>query len=195
MADRLFMGVLGHRNSGKSRTWNDLFGGTVRTGKYPRMLELRSGECVEVFLISGSNEERHEYAGDVLGNQTARIVLCSMQYIETVVDTIKYIEDEQFWIYVQWLNPGYSDLDQQYSDYLGIANRLLYNSEAVLAVRSGKDDPANRIREIKEIHLWLGEVSQSDRALPVSRCLIPRGCALPCGIRSATESSLTEPSH
>jgi hypothetical protein len=27
---------------------------------------LRSGECVEAFLISGSNEERNQYAGDVL---------------------------------------------------------------------------------------------------------------------------------
>jgi hypothetical protein len=156
VADRLFVGVLGHRNSGKSRTWNDLFGATVHTGKLPRMLELRPDECVEVFLISGSNEERYQYAGDVLGGQNARIALCSMQYTDAVVDTIRYVEDEGFWIYVQWLKPGYNDLDQHHSDYLGIANRLLFNSEATLAVRSGKDDPpTSRVREIKEfIYGW-----------------------------------------
>ncbi len=54
MTKRLFVGVLGHRNSGKSTTWNTLFGTTVRTGKYPRTLELYGGECVDVFIISGS---------------------------------------------------------------------------------------------------------------------------------------------
>jgi hypothetical protein len=155
VADKLFVGVLGHRNSGKSRTWNELFGTTVHTGKHPRMLELRPGECVEVFLISGSNEERNQYAGDVLDGQSARIVLCSMQYTDAVVETIKYVEGHDFWMCVQWLNPGYSDLDQQYSDYLGIANRLLFNSGATISVRSGKDDASGRVREIKEfIYGW-----------------------------------------
>jgi hypothetical protein len=155
LSDRLFVGVLGHRNSGKSRTWNELFGATVHTGKHSRMLELRRGECVEVFLISGSNEERNQYAGDVLAGLNARIVLCSMQYVDTVVDTIKYVEDEDYWLHIQWLNPGHGEPDMQYSDYLGIGNRLLFNSVATLAVRSGKDDPASRIREIKEhIYGW-----------------------------------------
>jgi hypothetical protein len=155
MADRLFVGVLGHRHSGKSTTWNELFGATVHTGKYPRMLELRPGECVEVFLVSGSHEERNLYAGDVLNNQSARIVLCSMQYTEAVIDTIKYVEEQDYWIYIQWLNPGHSDLDQQYSDYLGLANRLIYNSGATLAIRSGKEEPSSRVREIKEfIYGW-----------------------------------------
>jgi hypothetical protein len=81
MPDRLLAGVLGHRNSGKSHTWNTLFGRTVRRGVYARTLELRPGESVEVFLVSGSFEEREEYAGDILKNQDCRIVLCSMQYI------------------------------------------------------------------------------------------------------------------
>jgi UDP-N-acetylmuramyl tripeptide synthase len=90
--DRLFIGVLGHRNSGKSYTWNTLFGGAVRTGSNARRLELRSGEFVAVFLISGSNEERDQYAGDVLGNQSARITLCSVQYVKRASLTLDYIE-------------------------------------------------------------------------------------------------------
>src|SRR6266403_629963 len=122
MADRLFVGVLGHRRAGKSRTWNELFGRTVKTGENSRMLELRSGESVEVFLISGSNEERSLYAGDVLENQDARIILCSMQYVEHVADTLTYVSEEDFWVYVQWLNPGYSD-SSEYPDDLGSYSR------------------------------------------------------------------------
>ncbi|MDP2373804.1 hypothetical protein [Reyranella sp.] len=153
MADRLFIGILGHRSSGKSYTWNALFGKTVRTRRSPRMLELRPGECVEVFLISGSNEERKQYAGDVLDDQSARIVLCSMQYVESVSSTIGYVLKEDFWTYVQWLNPGYSDTDE-YPDYLGIGNRLIF-SGATVAIRSGKDGAQSRIKELREyIYGW-----------------------------------------
>jgi hypothetical protein len=81
MPDRLLVGVLGHRNSGKSRTWNTLFGRTVRRGVYARALEMRPGESVEVFLISGSFEEREEYAGDILKTRIAELssAPCSTQ--------------------------------------------------------------------------------------------------------------------
>jgi hypothetical protein len=70
MTERLFVGVLGNRNSGKSTTWNTLFGVAVRTGQYPRTLILCGGECVEVFVISGSPEERRLYAADIIKKQT-----------------------------------------------------------------------------------------------------------------------------
>jgi hypothetical protein len=154
MPDRLFVGVLGHRNSGKTTTWKELFGHTVKTGSHPRKLELRPKECVEVFLVSGSFEERGKYAGKVLKDQKARIVLCSMQYVEEVRDTIAYAEEEGFWSYVQWLNPGYKDA-AEYPDYLGIGQRLLFNSGAALVVRDGKSHPSSRVRELREfIYGW-----------------------------------------
>lgn len=58
MRNNLLVGVLGHRNSGKSRTWNVLFGSTVKTGTLMRHLFLTETEYVEVFLVSGSPEER-----------------------------------------------------------------------------------------------------------------------------------------
>lgn len=153
MKDRLFVGVLGHRHAGKSYTWNTLFGRTVRTGKHSRMLKFSSNECVEVFLISGSNEERDVYASDVLTNKTARIVLCSMQYVESVSDTIKYVFDEEFWVFVQWLNPGRCDRGN-YPDYLGLASRLMF-SGATVAVRSGRGSAVSRVREFREfIYGW-----------------------------------------
>jgi len=154
MTDRLFVGVLGHRKSGKSTTWNTLFGATVRTSSSPRPLQLRPNECVEVFLISGSPEERGLYAGDVLKDQRARIVLCSMQYVDHVADTIRYVEEQDFWLYVQWLNPGFTDADPQYWDYLGLTGRLL-SKGATLAIRSGKHDLEMRVQELREfIYGW-----------------------------------------
>jgi hypothetical protein len=79
MADRLLVGVLGNRNAGKSRTWNSLFGKTVRRGKSPHHLVLRPGECVEAFLVSASFEEQRKYAGDILDSVDCRIVLCSIR--------------------------------------------------------------------------------------------------------------------
>jgi hypothetical protein len=90
MGDRLFVAVLGHRNTGKSKTWDTLFGRKVRTSRASRLLHLRRNEYVEVFVISGSNEERRKYAGNVLRNQHARIVLCSIQYVDRVERTIDY---------------------------------------------------------------------------------------------------------
>ncbi len=153
MPDRLLVGVLGHRNSGKSHTWNTLFGRTVRRGVYARTLELRPGESVEVFLVSGSFEEREEYAGDILKNQDCRIVLCSMQYIDEVGETLAYFMDQDFSFYVQWLNPGYSDQAPTF-DHLGLISRVLA-AHSVLAIRNGRVSADSRVQEIREfIYGW-----------------------------------------
>jgi hypothetical protein len=102
MADRLFVAVIGSRNSGKSTTWNTLFGGTVKTGKWARTLSLGDGRSTEVFLISGSHEERELYAADVLKNVNCRIVLCSVQYVEEAIErTWSHIFEKGFAIYAQ----------------------------------------------------------------------------------------------
>jgi 50S ribosome-binding GTPase len=153
MTERLFVGVLGHRNSGKSTTWNTLFGATVRTGQYPRTLIVYGGECVEVFLISGSLEERELYAGDILKNQDCRIVLCSIQYSEQVRETLDYVVEEGFDMFVQWLNPGRNDAGENY-DRLGLIPWLLGHG-ATVSMRDGKVRPDPRTEEIRQfIHGW-----------------------------------------
>jgi energy-coupling factor transporter ATP-binding protein EcfA2 len=153
MRERLFVGVLGHRNSGKSTTWNTLFGATVRTGQYPRRITLYGGECTEVFLISGSPEERQLYAGDILANQDCRIVLCSIQYTEAVRKTLDYVVGEDFDLFVQWLNPGRNDSGENY-DQLGLMPWLLGHG-ATVAMRDGKAAPGPRTEEIRQfIHGW-----------------------------------------
>lgn len=153
MADRLLIGVLGNRNSGKSTTWNTLFGATVRTGRHARSLPLRSGECVEVFLASGSPEERELYVGDIVGETTARIILCSLQYRKGVNTSLDYFIENGFFIYLQWLNPGYSDPGENF-DRLGIVGQIL-SVPSVVSMRNGTSDPAARVQEIREfIYGW-----------------------------------------
>jgi hypothetical protein len=114
---------------------------------------LKPGECVEVFLISGSFEERNEYAGDILDNQSARIVLCSMQYTEQIANTVRYAVDAEFDIFVQWLNPGFSDAGS-YFDRLGLANQLLAK-RATMSIRDGTTNTKERVQEIREfIYGW-----------------------------------------
>ncbi len=148
MKNNLVIGVLGHRNSGKSTTWNDLFEERVKTGSRIRILNLSETEYIELFLVSGSAEEREMYVGDIIGNQKPRIVLCSMQYISEVSETIDYFVDNDYFLYIQWLNPGFRDQnDLAHSDYLGLANKILA-LESTLSIRSGKVDTTSRIQEI-----------------------------------------------
>ena len=151
--DRLFFGVLGNQDSGKSTTWNTLFGATVRTGQYARTLTLYGGECVDVFLVSGSFEERRLYAGDVLENQNCRIVLCSIQYVEDVRKTLDYVVEKQFTACIQWLNPGYHD-NGDYYDRLGLGSWLLGHN-AQLSIRNAKLPAGSRAEEIRQfIYGW-----------------------------------------
>lgn len=148
MKRNLVVGILGHRNSGKSTTWYELFEEKVKTGSRIRKLYLTKTKYVEVFLVSGSPEERGAYVGDLIGEHRPRIILCSMQYIFEVMDTIDFFVDNDYSLYVQWLNPGYSDQnDIAHSDYLGIVNRIM-SLDSTISTRNGKDNPNQRVQEI-----------------------------------------------
>lgn len=148
MNEKLVVSVLGNRNSGKSHTWNTLFGQTVKTGSYNRRLYLSSTEYIEVFLVSGSAEERDLYVGDIIGQQQPTIVLCSMQYLAEVSQTIEYFLQNGYSFYTHWLNPGYSDSGHQ-PDHLGLAAQLLYRG-AVVAIRDATTDASTRVQEFKD---------------------------------------------
>lgn len=180
MKDRLFVAVVGDRNSGKSTTWNTLFDETVKTGKKVRRLSLTpsrwaavrlaneselvdherpdsdgNGE-VSVFLISGSNEEKRRYAQEVLENVDCRIVLCSVQYAEEAFErTWDFVFESVFAIYAQWLNPGHDG--KAVFDGHGLMNRLLAH-QAVISIRDGRNGKAileERVEELRQyIHGW-----------------------------------------
>lgn len=125
----------------------------MRTGRNARALALYGRECVEVFLISGSPEERQLYAGDILEGQDCRIILCSIQYTATVRETLDYVVENKFDIFAQWLNPGYSDPGENY-DRLGLLPWLV-GHEATVAIRDGKGQPQQRSEELRQfIHGW-----------------------------------------
>lgn len=155
MKKNLVIGLLGHGNSGKSSTWYRLFDEHVKTGSYIRHLYLTKSEYVEVFLVNGSPEETGIYVGERLDGVNPRIALCSMQYTKEVTETIDYFVNNDYFLYIQWLNPGYKDQnDIGYFDYLGIMNMLLA-LDSTVSIRNGKLPVDDRVREIVDyIYGW-----------------------------------------
>lgn len=151
--DNIVISLLGHRNSGKSTTWNELFGRTVRTDSDIRRLYLNQNEYVEVLMVSGSPEERETHVGDIVGNQRPRIILCSFQYRQNVTTTIDFFLENNYSLYCQWINPGYSDpLDNQIFDRLGILNYLVANNSNI-TIQDGTKDLNERVQLLIEFNM------------------------------------------
>lgn len=150
---RLLVAVLGNENSGKSYTWNTLFGRTVRTGREQKSLRLTAETAVEVFLVSGSPEERHRYVEDIIGNQNPRIVLCSIQYHPHAVQTINWFINNGFSSFVHWINPGFHD-SRAITDNLGFREMILAGP-SMLGIRNGQADATMRVAEMRDfIYGW-----------------------------------------
>ena len=153
MKDRLLVGVLGNQNSGKSHTWNTLFGRRVRTGTNLKRLYFNEYEYVEVFLISGSPEERRIYVEDIITIEKPHIVLCSMQYTPSVIETIKWFADNGYFLFIHWLNPGYSDKDKK-EDHLNIL-KIIMEYDSLAGIRNGKTNAEERVQEMRDfIYGW-----------------------------------------
>ena len=150
--DRLLVAVVGNRNSGKSYTWNTLFNRTVNTGTKERLLPLGNGQCVSVFLVSGSPEERKKYVGKIIQGDP-RIVLCSLQYRNEVFDSFQYFLDRGFFAFVHWLNPGYNDPNVA-RDYLNLIPRLLAVNW-LINTSDARGDATERVEEMRDfIRRW-----------------------------------------
>jgi hypothetical protein len=148
VSKNLLVGILGNRDSGKTTTWNSLFGKVVHTGKQERRLYISETEYVMVFLVSGSSEERKAYVGDLITVKDPRIVLCSFQYRHGVSQSLSYFFDREYSSVIHWLNPGYHDSDE-YGDCLGLIPQLLRNAN-MLGIRDGRMDVEPRIKELRE---------------------------------------------
>lgn len=153
---RLLVAVLGNRDSGKSHTWNLLFGQVVRTGRHPRDLPLGGGQCTTVFLVSGSPEERETEIAQILLDQTPEIVLCSVQYAVSAQQTFQFFVDNGYSLAVHWLNPGYSDSGHQ-PDTLGLVEWLRHQP-SLIGIRDGQDNAQARVVELRcVIHGWAAQ--------------------------------------
>ena len=159
MTERLLVGVVGHSNAGKSSTWKDLFDANVKTschGNERRLyLSKNQKEWVNVFLINGSPGERGEDVKKILNPkglsnfENPRIVLCSMQYPDDARGaTIQHFIEQEYDLFIQWLNPGYDD-PKKYNDDFGFIPRILEQDNSLLGIRDGKVDRASRVNEIQ----------------------------------------------
>src|SRR5690606_159231 len=99
--------------------------------------------------------ERETYVGDIVGDQRPRIILCSMQYRQDVTTTIDFFLENNYSLYCQWINPGYSDpQDIQMFDRLGILNYLVANNSTI-TIQDGKKGLNGRVQLIREfIYGW-----------------------------------------
>ena len=172
--DNLVVVILGGRNSGKSHTWNTMFGRTVKTGTRLKQLNI-GGNRVDIFLVSGSPEERGIYIGDIVINiflvsgsseerglyvdklitvKNPRIVLCSIQDIPAAEQTFKYFSDRGYFMLIHWLNPGYKESKKTDEVVKQLLNKLpQYNY--TLVEKDGKSVPKERVEEMKYfIYSW-----------------------------------------
>lgn len=143
------IGVLGDYHSGKTTTWNNLFGRTVRTGKHERILNIKGIE-IPVFLINGAPLERRAEIKYILPKYDPSIVLCSFLYHKNVKSNFDFFINKGYDTYVQWLNPGFDDEHDKTLFYnIGIINYLLLNN-ALVSVRNAKINPTSRVKDISE---------------------------------------------
>ncbi len=172
--DNLVVVILGGRNTGKSHTWNTMFGRTVKTGTTLRELNI-GGKRVDIFLVSGSPEERGIYIGDIIINiylvsgsseerglyvdklitvKNPRIILCSIQDIPSAEQTFKYFSDRNYFMLVHWLNPGYQQSKKTDEIVKQLMNKLPKYSY-ILIEKDGNGDPTERVEEMKDfIYSW-----------------------------------------
>ncbi len=160
MERKLLVGVLGNPGAGKSSTWDELFGHKVHTGKNIRKIEV-NGLKIPVFLINESPLERKTKLEYILPDQDPKIVVSSFLYHKDVKSNFEYFIKHGYEIYIQWLNPGFSDPNERVLFYNeGIINYLLTYG-ATVSVKNGKHVPKLRVDEMKNyIYAW--HISQID---------------------------------
>ena len=131
--------ALGKPNSGKSNTWYEIFKRTIRTGW--KRLTLLNTE-LEIFVKNSSFEETkkeinidvfirnasfEEYGDEVIDffdlDNLPKIIFCSVQYTEKGIRTINWFKDNGYYLYIQWLNPGYTH-KVAYSDFLSFESKF-----------------------------------------------------------------------
>ena len=158
--------ALGKSNSGKSNTWYEIFGRTIRTGWKRLYFE---SKMQEVFVRNASFEEAgDEIAKDIFVRNASfeeygdevedffdwaelpDIVFCSVQYIEKGIRTINWFKDNGYFLYIQWLNPGYR-YENKYPDFLGFEAK--FKDYGFFVQHTGKE----KTKRVEEIKQFLGQ--------------------------------------
>jgi hypothetical protein len=160
--------VLGKGNSGKSSTWYEIFGRVIRTGW--KTLKLNS-KTLKIFVKNSSFEETgmeieeevfvrnasfEEYGDEIEGyldqNNLPMIIFCSVQYKEKGLRTIQWFKDHGYYLYIQWLNPGYNYVNG-YSDFLGFEKQ--FSNYGFFEQHTGKENVLRAIAIKKFLYSWI----------------------------------------
>ena len=149
--NKLAVLLLGNHHAGKTATWNLLFDtDNVRADRRLRPLNLTEEEYVNVFLVNRSPQEQKKKVEEIIGSQNPDIVLCAVQYKKEGMETIDYFIKNGYYIYCQWLNPGYNDEKKiQMYDKLGLVNYILSHN-STLTIQNGQKDVSIRAERIRE---------------------------------------------
>ncbi|MDQ8015233.1 MAG: hypothetical protein REI96_22495 [Flavobacterium nitrogenifigens] len=160
MNEKIAIIILGYRNSGKSNTFYELFKRKVYSGhKYLSInqdeLEVfvkntsfeETGEkiCDEIFIKNTSFEETGRSAVEFFEkNVLPNVILCAVQYKEEGKNTIEYFRKNDYYLYIQWLNPGYNQ--NEYEDYLGFEDQFSKYGEFYRVSGEEKENRANILK-------------------------------------------------
>jgi hypothetical protein len=163
--------ALGKPNAGKSNTWYEIFGRKIRSGVKRLSLdgidlavrvknssfEETDDEVETYFDIqvinasleeSGKNFEEHLDVDDL-----PSIVFCSVQYIKEGIQTIDWFLDHGYFLYIQWINPGYQH--GEYADFLKLKER--YQSGGVFTKWSGAEKKQRATAILHFLRNWVRE--------------------------------------
>lgn len=154
--EKLMVGVLGGTKSGKTHTWNLIFGKKlVKTGRKIRKLWFDDETYVEVFLISRSAQKRKMDIKNIIKDKDPKIVLCSLQYAPKLSQSLKYFVDNGYFMYIHWLNPGYKDKHDLPLFFDSDLVDWMLSVPSMLGVRNGKQKADFRVKEIQDfIYGW-----------------------------------------
>lgn len=161
--------ALGKPNAGKSTTWYELYGQRFKTGWKEFIIK---GKKIIAFVQNSSNEElaqkAKEYFKIFIRNSSFEeskvkakgykpfqelpdVIICSVQYSKGGLETMDWFRDNGYYLYIQWLNPGYND-KPEYEDHLNFEKS--YAKYGEFHKRSGKE-VKKRAEEVKQfLYEW-----------------------------------------
>lgn len=167
---KLFVVVLGEQNSGKSFTWETLFGRKIQKGK--KFLNLNDDLQAKVYIFVSSPQEnlwtKERFLKEFkIANSVANIILCSLQThltgnmnkrnVVTAREVLEIANRNEYDIFMQWLNPGRrSGIDNQRD----VERQIITLTEIDSVIGMKKEDARNqaeiRAEKLKVIILgWI----------------------------------------
>ena len=162
--------VLGHKNSGKSHTWYELFGRVIRSGYKRLNLGYKQiNPVVKNSSFEETDQEIEDYIDPFVQNSSFEenggeienwfdedglpdIFFCSVQYSTHGIQTINWLKEKGYYLYIQWLNPGYHD-KEEYADSLDFENK--FQNSGQFERYTGKEKIDRTIRLKKFLTDWV----------------------------------------